>query len=101
MRFRLLILLWIGLLSCQLETQNDTPEHTKKPMVQIQDPVASVVNLCDMLQKISDTSLSDSQYNQLQIRIEALYLGLEFGVNAGFYSDEKLLQIADSLGCLL
>jgi hypothetical protein len=101
MRFRFLILLWSGLLSCQLETKNVSPEHEQKPMVQIQDPVASVVYLCDLLQKISDTSLSDSQYNQLQIRIEALYLGLEFGVNAGFYSDEKLLQIADSLGCLL
>jgi len=87
--------------SCDNTATNSTSATPRKPLVDIQNPQQSVAFLCDLHQKLSISSLSDEEYKKIQIEIEALYLGFEFGVNAGFYSDEDLLQIADSLGCVI
>lgn len=84
------------------DSSKTTEIRTKqKPLVDITNVQESVKFLCGLFKKLDDTILSDEAYRQLQVEVEALYLGLEFGVNAGFYSDEDILQVSDSLGCIL
>ena len=73
----------------------------QNPLVDITNVQESVNFLCGLFKKLDDTTLSDAAYKELQIEVEALYMGLEFGVHVGFYSDEDILHAADSLGCIL
>ena len=70
-------------------------------MVDITNPEKSVKFLCELFEQLNDPSLSESDYTEVQIKIEAIYLGLEFAIHAGFYSNEELLEAADSLDCLI
>lgn len=100
---RLVFILVLGLvaIACSNKTIKDSQTTRIEPLVNIQNPEEAVSFLCELLQNLSNPSLSDESYRIIQTNIDALYLGLEFGVNAGFYSDEKLIHIADSLGCLI
>ena len=100
-RFILIISLLTLASSCNTE-DNSKPAHTtKEALVDIRDAEKSVNFLCQKLERLTDTDLSDEEYKQLQIQVEALYLGLEFGLKAGFYTNQELIKIADSINCVI
>ena len=82
---------------------NDIPSRQKRlpPLVDITNPEKSAKFLCELFEQLDDPSLSEADYKEVQVKIEAIYLGLEFAINAGFYSNEELLKASDSLDCLI
>ncbi len=97
----LVISLLILVTSC---VSNDGYKPTLSPnkvLVDIRDAEKSVTLLCTLLEQLTNEELTNEEYKNLQIQVEAIYLGLEFGINAGFYSNEDLLRIADTLNCLI
>lgn len=89
--------------SCnQDETKTSIPKkESTSPLFEVKKYREGVILLCATFTKLSNTQLTDEEYMQLQIQVEAIYLGLEFGVNAGFYTDEDILVVADSLECVM
>lgn len=73
----------------------------QEPLVDIRNLQETVDFLCQLFPKLYDSGLNDAEYGAIQTQIEAIYIGLEFGVHAGFYSDEQILEAAEARGCLL
>ncbi len=96
------LLLSIGMVFFSCENQRAVESKTTvEPLFNVSSCSSGVILLCETFTKLSDKQLSDEEYKQLQIQVEAIYLGLEFGVNAGFYTHEDILKVADSLGCVM
>lgn len=95
-----LSLISLVFLSCESEPVLKT-DDAATPLFDVHSCRAGVELLCETFSRLSDEQLTDEQYNRLQIQVEAIYLGLEFGVNAGFYTDEDILVVADSLECVM
>lgn len=101
MRKLVLITCFLSLMfACENATMSGN-KPKKQALVDISNLQESVEFLCNHFKQLDNINLSDEAHKQLQIEVEALYLGLEFGVNARFYSDEDILRVADSLGCIL
>lgn len=91
----------IFLLSCQQEPNQLKSLHEEKWMVDIRKPRETVECLCNFLSELDNINLSDSSYREIQSKIGTLNLGLEFGVRAGFYTNQQILSEAIKLDCLL
>jgi hypothetical protein len=89
------------LFSCSPENKRVKNQSSLKPLVDIRDPKAASKKLCDLIQKLDQPKLSNSEYVDTQIKIEALYLGLNFAVKAGFYEESDILEEAKNLPCIL
>jgi len=97
----LLIAIFFLFASCSNKEAEENKEGAQRPLFNLAKPSEGVELLCETFDKLSDTQLSDKAYESLQIQIEAIYIGLTFGVNAGFYTEDELLQIAASLDCVI
>jgi hypothetical protein len=95
------LLLICFIFSCQQEPTKLQSYKEAKWMVDIRKPRETVECLCDLLSELDNTNLSDSSYREIQSKIGALNLGLEFGVRAGFYTNQQILSEAIKLDCLL
>jgi len=101
MRKSLIFSLFISMyFACDKGHEREKDTTLNKPIVDIQNPHETVRYLCDLFVQMDNEKLSDEEYRQIQIKVEALYLGIQFGLNAGFYTADDLSSIADSLGCL-
>ena len=99
--FSILLFIFSMLLSCQQATQETKKREHIKPLVDISNAEETVAYLCDLFNQMNDSTLSDEAYEEIQIRVEAIYLGIQFGLNAGFYTQEELTAIANAQHCLM
>lgn len=87
--------------SCENKESNTDNQIKTLPLVDITNPSETVAFLCDLFQQMNQDGISDADYKQIQIQIEAIYLGIEFSVNVGFYSNDDLLLESETIDCLI
>jgi hypothetical protein len=85
--------------ACQVESIEQT--NIAQPSFDYTNCAETLMHLCKLFEKLADQELSDSVYYRLQMEVESTYNAIDTGVKQNYYSHDEVLEVADSLGCVI
>ncbi len=97
----LTVIIWISIVLNACRVENTKKMYPTLPAFDQTNCSEIVIHLCELLVKLTDGELSDDKYYSLQLEIELTYKTIDRGVSLNYYSQEEILQVADSLGCVI